>query len=383
MRVFDSYTYNIIEKVKYKDTKKYMDQMLEELGLCYQSIGFGVSHGPVEKAVKKYPALAKYRCLEDETRPESQLYSNEMLTSYSKNWSKGKIYAEAEDYEAIGELFTKIPRPLNFGFSNMILSGIDWYGGCDLTPAIEYNEFKGERPLDPLASFRHISSNEIMLERGFDYGNKLNRVIVTVEATELPVPKDTSDVVRRLVPYLGEPERVSRTCRLSEDALKRSNELITKYREKMQTLFQPMREWGRPSPDISLTPIIPKIAEKKKIMKAFQGTGFEMGSRKGLGPGMNRVVCTDSHNYKYEINIYRGSTYSNLFNFNLRVMGCDFIIVPSMHSFYVKSEEEAEQIITKLAELCVRARDEIGEEMAAEFLDTPDWYWENRSEPDW
>lgn len=92
-----------------------------------------------------------------------------------------------------------------------------------------------------------------------------------------------------------------------------------------------------------LTPIIPKIVEKKKIMKAFQGTGFEMGSRKGLLPGMNRVICTDSHNYKYEIIIYRGRTRSNSFNCDFRVMGCDFIIVPSMHSFYVKSEKKWRQ----------------------------------------
>lgn len=381
MRVFDSYSYNIIEKVIYKDTKKYIDRMLEELGLCYQNIGFSVEYGPVEKVVEKYPVLAKYRCLKDETRPAARQDVDELLTSYSRNWSKGEIYADAKDHEVIAELFTKIPRPFRFGFSNMTLSGIDWYGGCDLTPAVEYDEFKGKRPLT--WPHQSISCNEIMLERESHYGNKMNRIIVTVEATALPVPKDTSDIVHRLSPYLGEPERVSRTCRLPEDELKRSKELTTKYREKMQTLFQPVEESGRPSSDMLLDPLIPKIAEKKKIAKAFQNTGFEMGSRNGLLPGMNRVICTDSHNYKYEIVIYRGSTYANCFNFDFRVMGCDFIIAPFVSTFHVKSEKEAEQIIAKLAKLCVRARDEIGEEMAAEFLDTPDWYWEKRSEPDW
>lgn len=382
MRVFDSYTYNIIEKVKYKDTKKYIDRMLEELGLCYQNIGFGMVCGPVGKAVEKYPALAKYRCLEDEERPSAQLYTNELLTSYSKNWAKGEIYADSEDFEVISELFTKIPRTFNFGFSNMILGGIDWYGGCDLTPAIEYNEFCGERPLSRPYYF---TGNEIMLNREYDYGNKLNKVIVSVEATASLAPKDTGDVVDRLRPYLGEPEVVSRTCRLSEEELKRSRELQSKYKERMEALFQAVAE-NRKSDDssnISLGIVIPKIAEKKKIKKAFQNTGFEMGNRKGLLPGMNRVVGTDSHNYKYEIIFDRGTVFGNHFSFNFMVMGCHFTISLSQIDFYVKSEEEAEQIIGKLAELCVQARDKLEDEMAAEFLDTPDWYWENRSYPDW
>ena len=380
MRVFDSYYYNIIDRVKYKDTKRYIDKMLGELGLCYHNIGFGMKCGPVKKAVEKYPVLAKYRCLEDETRPAAQLYTNELLTSYSRNWSKGEIYGDAGDYEVIEELFTKIPRTFNFGFSNMILSGIDWYGGCDLTPAIEYNEFKGEHPLE---SPIYISCNEIMLRREFDYGNKRNRVIVTVEATKLPVPKDTSDIVKRLKPYLGTPEYVSRTCRLPEDELKRCKELETEYKEKLQRLFESAAGSGRPSSDMLLSPAIPKLVEKKKIVKAFGGTGFEMGNRHGLLPGMNRVICTDSHNYKYEITIDRGSAITNCIHFNFMVMGCDFTITPSIPAFYVKSEEEAEQIIAELVKLCVRARDEIGEEMAAQFLDTPDWYWEKRSWPDW
>lgn len=379
MRVFDYYFYNIIEKVKFKDTKKYIEQMLEELGLCYQNISFNMKYGPVEKVVEKYPALAKYRCLEDETRPAAQSSVNEMLTSYSPNWEKGEIYADAKDHEVLAELFTKIPRPFNIS-SNIVLSGIDWYGGDNLTPAIEYHEICGKRlPGGP----QYISCNEIMLERGLDYGNRLNRVIVSVEATTTSVPRGTLDIAHRLEPYLGEFERVSRVCRLSKEELKRNKELEGKYRKKMEPLFQSVAESRCPSPDTSPSLLIPKIAEKKRIMRAFRDTGFEMGSRKELAPGMNRMVCTDSHNYKYEIVVYRGSNYSNSFNFTFRVMGCDFIIAPFIPSLYVESEEEAEQIITKLAKLCVWARDAIGEEMAAEFLDTPEWYWENRSQPDW
>jgi hypothetical protein len=38
MRVFDIYTYNIASKAKIKDTKKFIDKMLADLGLQYEEI---------------------------------------------------------------------------------------------------------------------------------------------------------------------------------------------------------------------------------------------------------------------------------------------------------------------------------------------------------
>lgn len=382
MRVFDSYYYNIIDRVKYKDTKAYIDKMLGELGFSYQNIGFSMYCGPVEKAVEKYPVLEKYHCLEDETLPKEHRYVNELLTSYSRNWEEGEIFADPLDTDAIAELFTKIPRTYNFGFSHMILSGIDWYGGCDLAPAIERNECCSGRPLK---NTYYFSWNGIMIDREFDYGNKLNRVIVSVEATAALQPKDTSDIAKRLLPYLGEPEYVSRVCRFSGKELMRNEELKKKYEQSLETLFgSALKHKGSGNPRSSFEDSsIPRIAGKKKIAKAFKGTGFEMGNRKGLLPGMNRVVCTDAHHFKYELLFDRGQVFGNSFSFNLMIMGYNFVISLSQKDFYVESEEEAEEIINELAKYCVLVRDRIGEEMAADFSDTPDWYWEKKNYPDW
>lgn len=64
VRVFDSYGFNIIDKVRFGQTKPYLEKMLSELGYTYSNLGFSLqSHidTPLcEKVIQKFPSLQKY-----------------------------------------------------------------------------------------------------------------------------------------------------------------------------------------------------------------------------------------------------------------------------------------------------------------------------------
>lgn len=183
MRVFDIYSFNVIDKVKLKDTQKYVEKMLSEFGLSYKNIGFSLENPLcLEAVVEKYPALSKYLVSVGENIYRRQSF----LTSFTKNWIDGEIYADEEDYAVIGEIFTKIPRPFNFGSSTLILDGIDWYGGGNLSLATKNDAFYvGKVPTGHLP----FMNSSIMLVREINYGNKFNMVYVTVEATGESAPR--------------------------------------------------------------------------------------------------------------------------------------------------------------------------------------------------
>ena len=63
MRVFDTFIYNIVDKVKFKDTKPYIDKMLSELKLKYDSVIFTINEymTDYDTILAKYPELEKYR----------------------------------------------------------------------------------------------------------------------------------------------------------------------------------------------------------------------------------------------------------------------------------------------------------------------------------
>ncbi|MBR1771228.1 MAG: hypothetical protein IJ747_04285, partial [Lachnospiraceae bacterium] len=82
MRVFDTYTFNIADKVKFKDTKNYLDQMLAELELHFKEVSFTFQSfmASIDQLVAKYPNLEKYRY------PYFQFNGQEILTRLTPKW---------------------------------------------------------------------------------------------------------------------------------------------------------------------------------------------------------------------------------------------------------------------------------------------------------
>ena len=222
MRVFECYYFNIIDKVKFKDTAAYIQNMLSELSLNYTDIGFRLHCGPVAKALEKYPDIKKYYCLENEDAPKSQAYSNENLTSFSENWKNGDIFIDMNDRAAVTEIFSKIPRPFNFSFATLIFGGINWHCDSD-TNVIVQNKLDVRMP-----SETWILGNNIIMDRDFSDGNKANNVCVTIESTGEDKPKDVSDIIEKLKTYLGEVDFFQRKCVFSAEEDKRFKELTDK-----------------------------------------------------------------------------------------------------------------------------------------------------------
>lgn len=369
MRVFDWYYYNIADKVRFKDTKTYVEKMLEELGKSYTQLGFSVEIDKQKKPELFQTILDNYPNLEKYAYPTNEyLEDKQEITSFSKNWDEGQIYAEKDDWKDILEIFTKIPRPYNFGDCHLIFDGIDWYGEGGSQPISVPRET--ERILG-WSSWLPFANSRVMIGRSDRDGNMYNMVSVVVEATTDKEPRDTQDICEQLTPYLGKPMRVERICMYPRDEFYRLRELQNKYNNRLKELFEsilpetPMRK----SFD---EPRIQKVAGKAELQKAFKGTGFEL---KNIEAGRNWLLYKDAHNFKYRFEVDRFQ-FSNDIGFHAEVTGYNFNvkIIGGRH-WGITDAQQGDEIVKKIVEYCILVRDEVSKELAAEFGDTPEWYW--------
>lgn len=365
MRIFDNYTFNVIDKVKFKDTKKYVDDMLNDLGLRYENVLFTIKRylTSLDDVIAKYPNLGKYRY-------SYYQFHEDVLTSLSPKWSEGDIYACSEDWDDIFSIVSKVPRGLNV-LPTLVLSQIDWYNEGLKDAAINVSEITENKAM--IYSGRHVINSQIIIEREYNYGNKYNMVHVVVEATTDGEPRDTTDVIKKLEPYLGLPTSYHRTCRYSieESKLfdKRMRECSDRLKEMIEE-FYPRRHHDYFKP----VEFIPNLADKKKIKQAFKDTDYTLTDRKGLLPGMNQVVCIDKHNYQFKILFDRTQTSPDYFYFYIYINGCNFKIESMQNSIYCTSENEAAEMLFKIAEFGMKVKAEFGDILEENFGNTPIWY---------
>lgn len=94
MRVFDTYYFNIIDKVRFKDTKPYVDKMLKDLGLSYTDVDFmlyEVVQDKIPEICKKMPNLKKYYFY-------NKTDNDYGISSVTKDWQAGNVHADKEDW---------------------------------------------------------------------------------------------------------------------------------------------------------------------------------------------------------------------------------------------------------------------------------------------
>lgn len=369
MRVFDKYTFNIIDKVKFKDTKKYLDDMLANLRLNYNNVSFTFQSfmTQLNKVTEKYPNLDKYRY------GYYQYNDSEVLTSLTPKWANGEIYAAKEDWDSIFSIVSKVPRGFNV-LPTLVLDKIDWYGEGTREAALKVSEITEDKAMIYLS--RLVINSQIIMERQYDYGNKYNIVHVVVEATTEGEPRDTTDIIKKLEPYLGQPDYNVRMCRfdIEENKLfeKRSLECENKLKSMVEE-FYPSRKHDY----MKNVKFIPNLADKKKIKAAFKGTDFTLGDRKGLLPGMNHVLCIDKHNYQFEIVFDRTQSSPDYFYFYIYVRGCNFSIDSGQKIIFASSEEESVDMLSKIADFCMKIKAEFGDMLEENFGNTPGWYTYN------
>lgn len=366
MRIFDTYLFNIADKVSFGQTKPYLDQMLDELGFSYSRLGFSlhsVMGNPVfDTVLQTFPTLQKYHYTEDFNGSQTPY-----LSSFSENWRSGEIHADPTDWDDISALFSKIPRPFNIPFGKLILDGINWFDGCDDSIAVDYKYQQGKHPTLTDPPFK---SNRIMQMRDFDDGLKYNTIKVCIEATADPTPRSTAEIVKILRPYLGEPKWSNRSCVFSQEDQERFLELNQMHIQRLQAIAAEILPAPIQVPLPGKGQVIPHLADKRTMKRAFADTCFELQK----SPSSRDVVLTykDAHNFQYKITAYRNPAFND-FQIELVITGYNFTVGFS-ETYGVEQAEQSLEILKTFAEFCTEVLDEYSDKLAEDFGDTPAWY---------
>lgn len=379
MRVFDTYFFNIADKVNFAKTKPYLEKMLTDLGFAYKNIGFtlyDLREETQKKALAKIPQLEKYKFYLN----DGSGYHEWGFTSCSENWREGDIHADKADDEYISALFSKIPHTLNFSFGYMLLDGINWFH--DSTGTIAADADRSDKlPTNNWLPFR---SNHIEQFRDFDDGRKFNRIAVCIEVTDKDRPRDSGAVIEKLIPYLGEPQKSERKCVFPKEESERLKALETEECGRLIELAKtalpeskPHKPWKDPSVMPPPDPKLPHVADKFTLDKAFKDTGF--ARQKGQPNWLGLYSYTDEHGFVYNAYAQKLSyCITNDFRVWLDISGCNFKIVTRDKDYYVTEDGESLEILKKFAEFCVGLRGEFAHELAEKFGETPAWYNEKR-----
>lgn len=371
MRVFDTYYFNIIDKANFKSTKPYLEQMLAEQGFSYKNISFmldNVNRERTEKVFDKLPALKKYGFMEDGSG--MPVYG---VTSIRENWMSGEVHADKEDWEEIAIMFSKIPRPFNFSFGKLILDGINWFPDGDESIAIIDWDYKRDKY--PTVHMPPFISNRIMQLRYFDDGKKFNHIFVTIEVTGEDGILSSTPIIQKLEPYLGKADRPSRKCVFEKEEYLKYKSLEKEYCGKLKNLgdlFLPVSKQRKPTPNVvNFETVIPHVADKVTLNKAFKGTRFER--IKGQPNWLHLYSYIDDNGFKYDAYTQKISC-DNEFRCWIEISGFNFQVRYEHKDYIVDREGEASEILKVFVSFCDKLVDEYSEELKKDFGVTPDWY---------
>ncbi len=371
MRVFDTYYYNIIDKVSYKETKPYLEQMFKEQGFSYKNISFMLNDFRkeyVEKVLSKFPTLKKYEFMEDGSG-----MTDYGITSIRENWKSGEVHTDKEDWQDISMVFSKIPRPYNFSSGKLILDGIDWFGDSDESVAITNWDY--ERDSFPTAYTPPFISNRILQYRSYDDGKKRNRISVTIEVTGEAGTLDSISIVNKLEPYLGTYNGFERLCTFDREEYQTYKELEKKHCEKVKELgnsFLPESNLAqRLRRNMFDDTTIPNVANKVTLDKVFKETRFKR--EKGQPNWLHQYSFVDDNGYKYDAYTQKISC-GNEFRCWIEISGYNFSIEYRHEDYIVEEEGESLDILRAFARFCDKMVDDYSEELKADFGRTPEWY---------
>lgn len=376
MRVFDSYYFNIIDKVSFGKTLPYLEKMLSETGLSYKNTAFDLNDiydGPQKKALSIFPAMEKYAFFNNE---QGNGYWG--LRSYSANWRDGEIYVDKADEGDVYALFSKVPHTFGFSTGDLILDGVNWFSDSNDALGVDWS-YRLDFPVTATLPFY---SNRVVQYRTYGDGRKMNRVSVCIEVTDKDRPQNSRAVIEKLIPYLGEYTGFSRKCIFSIEETGRfkafEKEERTRLRElAKKSLPEPRQHkpWANPNVVPKPDPKLNHVADKFTLDKAFKGTVFTR--QKGQPNWLSLYSFTDEHGFLYEAYVQK-LTYciTNDFRVWMAVSGCNFSLTSGDIDYYVTEEGESLEILKQFAEFCVKFSEEYGGELAEKFGETPAWYYD-------
>lgn len=370
MRVFDTYAFNLADRVTFAKAAAYLTDMLAETGFTAPKTAFSVyatGESVPQKAAEACPFLCKYAQKGDGTCGFTSADTDPAACD------RGKIFAEESDRAEICALFAKIPHRLNIPFCTLIFGGIRWFQDSrdDAVP-----ESRSERRFrNPFLIPGSMYCNSVRLSRSYDDGRKLVSVSLCIEVTGEDAPRDPSEILAKLAPYLGEPELKNRVCVFDDAA---EWERLHALEQTHRTALSAQIRAAMPAP---INPSAgmrdaEQHAKTALLDRIFRGTGFI--KQKGYPGWLSCYACTDAHGFCFEAYVQRVSAFGE-FRVWLEVTGCNFTMreLPFPSLDYAGTDPEtAKSILSRFAACCVSARDTYAAALAEDFGNTPDWFRE-------
>lgn len=367
MRIFDKFCFDISDKIEFSDTKEYLEKMLAELGYSYEHIGFIASTWSeviTNRAYKHFPEIGAYHRKDHLPQMSSQYFGTPQ-----REWRNGALYFNADCTKFAEDLFRKIPSPLKFDIAELFFDGINWFQDSDCTPAIDGRFMREHEDAYP-GSSGDFMCNRISICRT-KHEPKKNFITVTIEVTAEPHPRESSIIVNKLKSYLGTPESENiHICIFSAEEIAHRKMLELPHNKKLEEYWKKIVADSEYYAEYNQQ--LKGIVTKKLLESAFSDTGFELQSYKDKTPGTHTLTCLDKHGFQYTAWM-QFAPYHTSTDFMLSIKSFNFGI--GMRSrFSVKEESEVPQLLQKIADFCVLARDEIGDELSLDFGDKPEWY---------
>ena len=363
--------------------------MLSKLGLCYKNTGMDLVllHGHESRLgplLGSYPFLQKYLRYEHKDPIRGTPY----FSSVTDDYDKGCIYLSEEDSDAAWDAFLNAGKIIKVSDFRLRFDGIDWFGTGEshiCAPPRERYEKLGRVFED------EVLCDGIKLKREFAGG--MNRVQVTIDCTSDSEPRAGSEIVKKLIPYFGEPFRYKRKCMFSGNEYLKNAELEKKYIKMINELFAAEVSELRHS-ETKLIRLdngtkllltgekIKGICDRSSVNKAFKPYGMQVTESRRTGE--NIISFTDSHGFKTEFMFFRKRSAANAFAFLISVSSCNFdlnINKTRQKDFSVYTKAEADEKLSEIAAFCAKTMPEAAEKMAADFGCCPDWYYDEPGVP--
>lgn len=364
MRVFDKYFFDISEKAKVADFGNYIENMLIKLNYKYDGIIFETSIYPGNGIIEKYPNLEKYFKYEDYQEPKDGKFCSYDIhwRDYGLDWKNGNIYADLNDKEDIFRLNFKKHKGSSLFTSLLIFDQINW-GENTISYLFDNKYYKY-----PAVNTEYFINNQICIYKYFE-NNWC--VCVTIESTSDNQPKDTSPIVEKLIPYLGNPINKKTICKSSIDETtfnkEDEKECLTILNERFETTFRNEKHDGNFS----------NLLDKRKLKKIFKDTHFVLDNDPKLLRGMNQMTYRNKYNMTFEITFDR-LPHFNSFRWNIRIYGFNFSISPykALYDVSVKCQEEVDNYLKKVADFCENLveDEEYNKLLFKTYGETPSWY---------
>ena len=406
MRVFDVLCFDLKKKVLFKDTLCFLETWLAEQGISYENMAImlDVSYGDMfDKTVKRFPELECYRrkcSIGYDLTAEGLRDANGQIlpfqyeiSSVPQNWPNNtNIHVRKQDEPLVRTVVKKIPRPINPGFTQIVLDHVHWFPKINTIPAVaDYNS----RNYPNAINLHPYFSNNLALVKAFNFGIKHNMVYATIERTKsYEELLDVTPVVDKLTAFLGALQvRPESRKVIFDDAEIRINETADK---KIAPVLQGI--WDELQPEQSLL----AVAKNNPPIYDFA----KMGPN---GPEIDQMIINETDNvsikksvmkflkplgftYRYVPSFIFESTKKNQYNhvveigFAMRPMtwtlnywitfrGYNFSVqVPLGINADAADQQTADSIVKKTVEIAAQAEERLTEPLYEFYGKTPEWY---------